>query len=202
MFGVVVAALVAGAGAQVASPLVVRAFLDLARTGAAVDRLVAVAALFVGVAVAGSALEVLRSHAGAVLAWHAMNALRHRLFRHTIDLGHSFFARTAPGSLLERIDGDVARLGSLLSDLLPELAANLLMTAGIAVVLLFEDWRVGAAVAAFAVVGAVAVDRVRALGVPRFVRSRAAGAAFFGRLSEWLAAAEELRPPHHARPGG
>ena len=116
MFGVVVAALVAGAGAQVASPLVVRAFLDLARTGAAVDRLVAVAALFVGVAVAGSALEVLRSHAGAVLAWHAMNALRHRLFRHTIDLGHSFFARTAPGSLLERMiemqDGDI-RLGGV-----------------------------------------------------------------------------------------
>ena len=194
MFAVVVAALVAGAGVQVASPLVVRAFLDLARAGAAVDRLVAVAALFIGAALAGSALEVVRSHAGAVLAWHAMNALRHRLFRHVIDLGHSFFARSAPGSLLERIDGDVAKLGRLLSDLLPELAANLLMAAGIVVVLLFEDWRVGAAVAAFAVVGVVAVDRVRALGVPRFVRSRAASAAFFGRLSEWLAAAEELRP--------
>ena len=99
-----------------------------------------------------------------------------------------------PGNLLERVDGDVARLGRLLSDLLPELAANLLMAAGIVVVLWFEDWRVGAAVAAFAVVGAVVVDRVRALGVPRFVRSRAASAAFFGRLSEWLAAAEELRP--------
>ena len=193
-FAVVVAALVAGAGVQVASPLVVRAFLDLARTGAAVEQLVRVAALFIGVAVAGSALEVVRSHAGAVLAWHAMNALRHRLFRHAIDLGHSFFARSSPGNLLERIDGDVAKLGRLLSDLLPELAANLLMTAGIAVVLLFEDWRVGAAVAAFAVVGVVAVDRVRALGVPRFVRSRAASAAFFGRLSEWLTAAEELRP--------
>ena len=48
------------------------------------------------------------------------------------------------------------------------------MTAGIVVVLLFEDWRVGAAVAAFAVVGVVVVDRVRALGVPR-CRSSAAG---------------------------
>ena len=194
MFVMVVAALVAGAGVQVASPLVVRAFLDLARTGAAVERLVAVAALFVGVALAGSALEIVRSHAGAVLAWQAMNNLRHRLFRHTIDLGHSFFARSAPGNLLERIDGDIARLGRLLSDLLPELAANLLMTAGIVVVLLFEDWRVGAAVAAVAVVGVVVVDRVRALGVPRFVRSRAASATFFGRVSEWLTAAEELRP--------
>ena len=86
MFVMVVAALVAGAGVQVASPLVVRAFLDLARTGAAVERLVAVAALFIGVALAGSALEIVRSHAGAVLAWQAMNNLRHRLFRHTIDL--------------------------------------------------------------------------------------------------------------------
>ena len=43
MFAVVAAALVAGAGVQVASPLVVRAFLDLARAGAAVERLVAVA---------------------------------------------------------------------------------------------------------------------------------------------------------------
>ena len=194
MFAVAVAALVAGAGMQVASPLVVRAFLDLARAGAAVERLVGAAALFIGVALVGSALEVVRSHAGAVLAWQAMNDLRHRLFRHVIDLGHSFFARSAPGSLLERVDGDVARLGRLLSDLLPELAANLLTAAGIVVVLLFEDWRVGAAVAAFAVVGAVVVDRVRALGVPRFVRSRAASAAFFGRLSEWLTAAEELRP--------
>ena len=194
MFAVVVAALVAGSGVQVASPLVVRTFLDLARTGVAVERLVAVAALFTGVAVAGSALEIVRSHAGAVLAWHAMNNLRRRLLRHVIDLGHSFFARSAPGNLLERVDGDVAKLGRLLSDLLPELAANLLMTAGIVVVLLFEDWRVGAAVAAFAVVGVVVVDRVRALGVPRFVRSRAASAAFFGRLSEWLTAAEELRP--------
>lgn len=194
MFAVVVAALVAGSGVQVASPLVVRTFLDLARSGAAVERLVAVAALFVGVALAGPALEIVRAHAGAVLAWQAMNNLRQRLFRHAIDLGHAFFARSAPGNLLERIDGDVAKLGRLLSDLLPELAANLLMTAGIVVVLLFEDWRVGAAVAAFAVVGVVAVDRVRALGVPRFVRSRAASASFFGRLSEWLTAAEELRP--------
>ena len=193
-FAVVAAALVAGAGLQVASPLVVRAFLDLAQAGAAVERLVGMAALFVGVAVAGSGLEIVRSHAGTVLAWQAMNSLRHTLFRHTVNLGHSFFARSSPGTLLERIDGDVARLGRLLSDLLAELAANLLMTAGIVVVLLFEDWRVGVAVAAFAVVGAVVVDRVRALGVPRFVRSRAASAAFFGRLSEWLAAAEELRP--------
>ena len=193
-FAVVVVALVAGSGLQVASPLVVRAFLDLAQAGAAVERLVGVAALFIGVALAGSGLEIVRSHAGTVLAWQAMNSLRRTLFRHTVDLGHSFFARSTPGTLLERIDGDVARLGRLLSDLLAELAANLLMTAGIVVVLLFEEWRVGVAVAAFAVVGAVVVDRVRALGVPRFVRSRAASAAFFGRLSEWLAAAEELRP--------
>ena len=194
VFSVMVAALIAGAAVQVASPLVVRAFLDLAQAGAAVGRLARVAALFIGVAVAGAALEIVRSHAGAVLAWQAMNNLRLRLFRHAIDLGHSFFARSAPGNLLERVDGDVAKLGRLLSDLLPELAANLLMAAGIVVVLWFEEWRVGAAVAAFAVVGAVVVDRVRAVGVPRFVRSRAASAAFFGRLSEWLAAAEELRP--------
>lgn len=194
VFAVMVAALIAGAGMQVASPLVARAFLDLAQAGAGVERLAGVAALFIGIAVAGAALEIVRSHAGAVLAWQAMNSLRRRLFRHAIDLGHSFFARSAPGNLLERVDGDVAKLGRLLSDLLPELATNLLMAAGIVVVLWFEDWRVGAAVAAFAVVGAVVVDRVRALGVPRFVRSRAASAAFFGRLSEWLAAAEELRP--------
>ena len=194
MLAVVVAALVAGAGLQVASPLVVRAFLDLAQAGAAVERLVGVAALFIGVALVGSGLEIVRSHAGTVLAWQAMNNLRHTLFRHTVDLGHSFFARSTPGTLLERIDGDVAKLGRLLSDLLLELAANLLMTGGVVVVLLFEDWRIGVAVAAFAVVGAVVVDRVRALGVPRFVRSRAASAAFFGRLSEWLAAVEELRP--------
>ena len=193
-FAVVVGALVAGSGLQVASPLVVRAFLDLAQAGAAVERLVGMAALFIGVAVAGSGLEIVRSHAGTVLAWQAMNSLRRTLFRHTADLGHSFFARSTSGTLLERIDGDVARLGRLLSDLLAELAANLLMTGGIVVVLLFEEWRVGVAVAAFAVVGAVVVDRVRALGVPRFVRSRAASAAFFGRLSEWLVAAEELRP--------
>ena len=194
VFAVMVAALMAGAAVRVASPLVVRAFLDLAHAGVATGRLAGVAALFIGVAVAGAVLEIVRSHAGAVLAWQAMNNLRRRLFRHAIDLGHSFFARSAPGNLLERVDGDVAKLGRLLSDLLPELAANLLMAAGIVVVLWFEDWRVGAAVAAFAVVGAVVVDRVRALGVPRFVRSRAASAAFFGRLSEWLAAAEELRP--------
>ena len=194
IFAVLVATLAAGAGVQVASPLVVREFLDLARAGAAVERLMGVAALFIGVALTGSALEVARSHAGTVLAWQAMNNLRRELFRHTVDLGHSFFSRSTAGTLLERIDGDAAKLGRLLSDLLPELAANLLMTAGIVVVLLFEDWRVGVAVAAFAVVGALVVDRVRALGVPRFVRSRAASAAFFGRLSEWLTAAEELRP--------
>ena len=194
MFMVVVAALVAGAGVQVASPLVVRAFLDLAQAGAALERLLRVAVLFICVALAGSALDIVRSHAGTVLAWQAMNSLRRTLFRHTVDLGHSFFGRSSPGTLLERIDGDVAKLGRLLSDLLMELVANLLMTAGVIVVLLFEDWRVGVAVAAFAVVGALVVDRVRALGVPRFIRSRAASAAFFGRLGEWLTATEELRP--------
>ena len=194
VFIVVITALVAGAAVRIISPQVVRTFFDRAEAGATAEQLLRTAALFIGVAVAGLVLDVLRSYAGNLVGWHAMNSLRRGLFRHTIDLGLSFFTRSTPGTLLERVDGDVGKLGRLLSDLLLALVANLLMTIGIIVVLLFEDWRIGVAVAAFAVVGVVVFDRVRALGVPRFMRSREASATFFGRLSEWLTAVEDLRP--------
>ena len=85
------AALILGhIGLQLVNPQLVRAFIDEASEGGALEELTVTALLFLGVAVAGQAVSLLTGYLGQSVAWTATNALRLDLALYCLRLDMSF----------------------------------------------------------------------------------------------------------------
>lgn len=178
--------LLSGVGLQLVSPQIVRAFIDAVQAGAEDTILLRLAALFLGVAVVMQAISVGETYAAENVGWLATNALRADLARHCLDLDLSFHNRHAPGELVERIDGDVGALANFFSRFVLRILGNGLLLAGALALILREDWRVGLALVAFALIALVILLRLSRAGVPRMVRVRRASADLFGFIEERL----------------
>ena len=79
------------------------------------DDVLALALLFVGVALAQQILGVLSTYAGQRVSWSATNAVREDLTLHCLQLDMPFHTNRTPGEMIERIDGDVSSLASFFS---------------------------------------------------------------------------------------
>ena len=185
-------ALLGGIGLQLANPQVVAYFLDTAEAQGGLDRLFGAAALYLGIALVHQGLQVTVTYVGENVAWTATNMLRADLALHCLKLDMSFHKRYKPGELIERVDGDVNQLAAFFSLAVLRLGANLLLVAGVLVLLAWLDWHIGLAVSACALVGIVGMYRLNALTVPRWQALRQAEAQLFGYLEEWLNGTEEI----------
>jgi ABC-type multidrug transport system fused ATPase/permease subunit len=127
------------------------------------------------------------------VAWSAANALRFDLTRHCLKLDPSFFKRYTSGELIERIDGDVNALSNFFSQMVIHILGNLLLLAGVLILLFWEDWRIGLALLVFALAALFILIRIRTLAIPYWVQVREMSATFFGFLSELLGATEDIQ---------
>ncbi|HKF00240.1 MAG TPA: ABC transporter ATP-binding protein [Actinomycetes bacterium] len=91
----------------------------------------------------------------------ALLAVRTRLFAHLQTLSLEFYERERTGRIVARMTSDVEALGDLVSTGLVNLVASLITLSGIAVVLVWLDWRLAAATLLLAPAGAVLVQRFR-----------------------------------------
>jgi ATP-binding cassette subfamily B protein len=119
--------------------------------------------------------------------------LRADLALHCLKLDMSFHKKYKPGELIERVDGDVNQLANFFSQLVVRLGANLLLAAGVLVLLAWQDWRIGLSVAVVAGAGMLALNWLNKRTVPRWQALREADARLFGFLEEWLNGTEEIR---------
>ena len=71
----------------------------------------------------------------------AMKDLRRDLFEHILDLEVSFFDKTPIGKLVNRVTNDIETLNELFSSVLVTLFQDVLMMAGIALIMFFTDFR-------------------------------------------------------------
>lgn len=188
-----VVALLASVGLQLAGPNVVSRFLDAARAGAPQPLLVWMALTYVGIMALAKVCDVLVGYWAAQVAWTATNALREELTAHLLSLGPSFCKARLPGELIERVDGDVNGLAESFSSFWVNLVGNGLLLAGIVAVGFWKDVRIGLALLLFAAVAAAVLARVRRPAVAYVVRDREQSAALYGYLGEAMAAAEGLR---------
>jgi ATP-binding cassette subfamily B protein len=179
-------------GLQVINPQIVRAFIDASSSQAA-STLAAAALAFIGIALLQQAVGVGATYVGENVAWTATNALRAELARHCLSLDMAFHDAHAPGEMIERIDGDVAQLATFFSELVIRVLGNVLLMAGIVIALWLEDWRLGAAFAAFAATLLVVLNRMRDIAVPYQKVRRQAEADLFGFLEERLTGTEDIR---------
>lgn len=187
------AAVVAATALPLAAPQLTRGFVDDAIGGASTRHLTLLALGYLALAVAGQAARLLTAWLASRLAWDGTNRLRERLAQHALGLDMAFHGRHTPGEMIERVDGDVVAVADFVVAFLMDVVAGLLLLAGVIVMVLTIDVRLGAVLLVYCLLIGYGMARAQRLAVPSAARSRAAGAALFGNLEERLAGAEDLR---------
>jgi ABC-type multidrug transport system fused ATPase/permease subunit len=187
------ALLLASIGLQLASPQLLRRFIDTAREGASNDALLRLAVLFFGVVLLGQLAAAAVLYLGTDVGWAATNILRADLLAHVLGLDMRFHNAHTPGELIQRVDGDVAALANFFSQFVVRILGSLLLVVGIVLLLIWEDWRLGLALAGIAVLGLLALQRLQRVAVPLVKAHRQSLAALTGFWEERLLGTEDIR---------
>ncbi|MDO8390239.1 MAG: ABC transporter ATP-binding protein [Actinomycetota bacterium] len=181
-------------GLTLAGPLVVRRIIDLASSGSATGSgLVALAGLFLGLAVAAQLLTVAVAWFATVTAWRTTNQIRLSLAGHVLGLDHGFHRSHTPGELIQRVDGDVTSVSDFLGRVVPRAVGALTMVTGMVVVLAVVDWRLALGALAYALVALSMIVRGRHRAVGESSDEMGAYAHLYGGIEERLTAGEDLR---------
>lgn len=183
----------AGIGLQVATPQIIRAFIDDGLAGADASRLIILAAVFIAAALAAQIVAVAATYVGETVGWSATNALRTHLADHLLRLDMSFQKNRTPGEMIQRVDGDVDALSEFFSQFVLLVVGNLLVLLGVLVVLFREDWRLGLGLGVFACGAIALLSWTRSLAVPYWLALREEMAQFYGFVGEHLTGREDLR---------
>jgi ABC-type multidrug transport system fused ATPase/permease subunit len=133
------------------------------------------------------------TYVGEKTGWHAANALRADIAKHTLDLDMSFHKKQTPGIMIERIDGDVASLNRFFSQMVLQIGGSLLLLTSSVGVLLYLEWRMGILLLVYALVAMWVLFGFRGIAVPFWEAAREASAQLFGFLEERLAGLEDIR---------
>lgn len=187
------AVLLGSIGLQLLNPQVLRYFIDTATAGGALDALTWAALIFLGLAVFNQVLSVIATYVGENVGWTATNMLRVDLALHCLRLDMSWHKARTPGEMIERIDGDVTALSKFFSQFVVQVLGNVLLMAGVLVLLFREDWRIGAALTVFAVFSVWLLNRFRNVAVSAMYDERQASAHLFGFLEERLSGLADIR---------
>ena len=178
---------------QLATPRVLRDFIDMALAGASYAGLFQKALLFFALVLFTQLSSIFATYFSERVAWTATNLLRVDLAEHCLHLDMSFHQKHAPGALIERVEGDVDALSNFFSQFLVQVLANIILIVGVLFMLFREDWRAGIGLSLFAVLAIFTMLRVRTIGVPRWVALRQQSAEAFGFLGEVLNGTEDIR---------
>src|SRR5919197_1443999 len=140
----------AGVGFQLVGPQLSRSFVDAAQEQRPPEVLWSLAAVYLVVELLRRATAFGAVIAGGNVGGKAVNSVRADLLRHCLRMDMPFHKRHTPGELIERLIGDVGTLANFFSQFAVRLASSALLVMGILVLLFREDWRVGAALGAYA----------------------------------------------------
>ncbi|WLW51622.1 ABC transporter ATP-binding protein [Streptomyces sp. YU58] len=182
-----------GVGLQLVAPQMLRRFIDHTLTGSPADLLLGVAAWYLTAALGLLVVTVASDAVAARLAWRGTNRLRADLVAHCLRRPSRFYQRHPPGELLDRVDGDVTRLAAVMSALVLEVLAQLLLVAGILGALFLLDWRLALVFAPFAAGTLLLLRGLVGRAMPFVAARQASSADLLGFLEERLAGAQDLR---------
>ncbi|MEU3885187.1 ABC transporter ATP-binding protein [Streptomyces sp. NPDC029041] len=182
-----------GVGLQLVAPQMLRRFIDHTLTGSPADLLLAVAAWYLTAALGLLVTTVASDAVAARLAWRATNRLRADLVAHCLRRSSRFYQRHPPGELLDRVDGDVTRLAAVMSALVLEVLAQLLLVVAILAALFQLDWRLALVFAPFAAGTLMLLRGLVGRAMPFVAARQASSADLLGFVEERLAGAQDLR---------
>jgi ABC-type multidrug transport system fused ATPase/permease subunit len=179
--------------ADLAMPWLVAAFIDGAVAGQPLIVLGQLAAGFLFATLFGQVAMAMSGYVATDLGMRATNKLRSDALLHVLALDMGWHNATTPGALIERIDGDAARLNTLLSNMLPQLLANALLLVGVLIAFFTIDWRAGLMAVACVPVTLWTIERLREPSTRLFNAEREHSSHLFGYIEERLAGTEDVR---------
>ncbi len=104
------------------------------------DRLLALVAAMLLVAVVLAAADYLSTRLVATAGQRVIFAIRGQLFRHIVAQGAGFHQRRQVGDLLARLGGDIQAIQSAMVTAVPTLVRNVLTLGGMVTIMLIVDW--------------------------------------------------------------
>lgn len=185
--------LFASIGLQLWKPQILRDFIDLAQTGAPLSVLTERAILFFALAILGPALYPLTTYVTQDVRWRATNRMRGDLASHCLALDMPFHNAHTPGSIIERIDGDVDTLSNFFSQLAVQIIGNAVLLVGILALLFREDPRIGGVYLVFVIAVAYVLGNSVGITAPLWKREREISSEVYGFLEERLGGTEDIR---------
>lgn len=193
LFALALAVIVAGVGLQLWIPLLLKDFIDGSLAGADVGRLAAIAVIYLSAGLVAQVLSVAAAYLGTSIGWSVANELRLDAARHVASLDLDYHSGISPGSLIERVDGDVDAVAKMFSQFAVQVVSATLLLGGIFVLTFLEHVVAGWTVVAFTAVLAGAMYLLRAVAVSATSAERGSSAELFGFIEERLSAIEDIR---------
>lgn len=178
---------------QLGLPRVVQTFIDRAIGGDDLGILIGIGIAYLAVALGQNLALVGWQYVAQNIGLTATNRIRADLTRHCLRLDMAFHNTHTPGEMIERVDGDVAKLERFLSQFIAQVLLNGLLLAGVVILLFLIDWRVGLPIA-ISVVAAFLIARALIRPMASYsVKERQTSAELFGLIEERLSGVEDIR---------
>lgn len=185
--------LVSGIVMQLVNPQIIRYFIDTAQSQSSTRPLLIAGGLFIAVTLMQQVVAVAASYVGANVGWLATNQLRGDVADHCLKLDMTFHKSQTSGAIIERVDGDINNLSNFFSSFVITLLSNLVLVAGMLVLLFLEGWLIGVGMLFFVVFAIVSIQYIRKFAVPHWGKLRQVSARFYGFLGEHLEGTEDTR---------
>ncbi len=181
-------------GLQLWTPQILRQFIDTAQSsGGFSDVLLRQAVLFFVLVVIGRLVGLASMYVTQDVRWRATNRMRGDLAGHCLGLDMPFHNEQTPGSIIERIDGDVDVLSNFFSQFVIQVVGNAVLLLGILALLFREDWRIGITFLVFVSIVALVLTKSVSITAPLWKAQRQASSDLFGFLEERLSGTEDIR---------
>ena len=182
-----------GIALQLWTPQILRTFIDTAQAGGTSEVLARIGFLYLTVTLLLHTLQMGATYATETIKWYATNRLRNDLSGHCMTLDMDFHHRNTPGSMIERIDGDVNELSNFFSQFILRLLGNGVLLLGVLALLFREHWMVGSAYTVFAVLMLLSLGKMVQFAIPFWKARRQAMSEMFGLIEEYLGGTEDIR---------
>ena len=181
-------------GLQVATPQLVRVFIDRATDpDAAARSLTTITAVYVTAVLLQQAFRVATAYLSEIVGWLSTNELRADLMDHCLALDPVFHETHSPGELIERVDGDLNGLSVFFAEFLLNVLGSALLLIAVLVVVWTEDPLAGGILTGFALLALAALVAVRRVSAGAWQEAREDSALLFGYLEERLAGTQDVR---------
>lgn len=126
---------------SLAQPYISRLLIDDALLRHNMRALGEIAALMVGITVAGFAVNIVSSYRYVRLSAECLFDMRLAVYRHLQGLSPQFFTKTKLGDIVSRINNDIGEVQRICSDTLLSVLSNLLFLAGSLAMMAYLNWR-------------------------------------------------------------